>query len=403
MSFRVLVDRELPAVDVLFDARRLSGVLGGPLRVDHLRHKPGLSVIARTHDQDARVGWIASYHPREAVKLEKTVRRAERLGAKLSRVLIDDSTAHELVMGAIELDRRLYEPLSVLGYRSDWGGPEPVRVLNYNPLRRVVLALGEGDERVVCKVGVPSGADAALLRRLAADGVPVLEQVSPAGLPDSNMLRYFPWFGAYDLSTGRGGGTGQEHLDVRCGYEAGEALARLHAVHPPATLVARIDSVGAIVQGAVQETARRIPALASRLLHRVAGFLGEEPVGRCRCVLLHGDFSADQVLVDQHEVRLIDFDRCGLGPAESDLGSFAADELIRGLPGSGSVPVLDLPVTAALLAGYTDGHGSFSERRVRDWVALHVLRRLNEPFRACSPHWRESTAERMKLIEQLLV
>lgn len=396
----VLMDEELPAVDILFDADRLCDALGYPLRVDHLRHKPGLSVIARTYDQKTQTGWIASYHPREAVKLYKTIRRARQLGAELSRVRIEGTAAHELVVGPIELDRRLYEPLKTLGYSSG-RIPGPVRVLNYNPLRRIVLALGEGKNAVVCKVGTPSGADAALLGMLASEGVPVVEQVNPACFPISVTLRYFPWFGDRDLSVGRSEVNGGEGDDVRSGFEAGKALARLHTAQPPSNLHLNSDIVGPVIEVAIRETVRRMPALTEQL-HRIAGTLEARQLGRCRQILLHGDFSADQVLVDRHEIRLIDFDRCCLGPLESDLGSFAADELITGLPGSASVSIFDLPLTAALLNGYTSEHSTFSPRRMQDWAAVHSLRRLSEPFRACSPHWSKSTQTRVQAIENLL-
>ncbi|TSE14487.1 phosphotransferase [Arthrobacter sp. KBS0703] len=69
---------------------------------------------------------------------------------------------------------------------------------------------------------------------------------------------------------------------------------------------------------ALEEPARRVEAeLRARLLKDGAA---------SEYVLVHGDFSADQVLVGGSEVRLIDFDRARIGAAEADLGSFAAAE-----------------------------------------------------------------------------
>ena len=45
-------------------------------------------------------------------------------------------------------------------------------------------------------------------------------------------------------------------------------------------------------------------------------------------MLVHGDFSADQVLVNGAAVRIIDFDRVRTADPAMDLGSFAAVEEI---------------------------------------------------------------------------
>ncbi|PVE20101.1 hypothetical protein [Arthrobacter sp. Bz4] len=223
-------DPALPGLATFFDGDQLSELLGRPVRADRLRHKPGTSAVVRLREDDGGISWLATYAPHSAVKLEKVFSRAMASGLALENVALSDHPGHRLVTGPIELDHRLYKPLA----RFRRAGMDRlftdrlVKVLNYNPQRRVVFEVLHGEDRLVCKVGtaVPD-ADGQLLSQLAASGVPVLESVEPVGLPSSRHLQYLSWFGAGDLSTVEQDGAGA------ASYAAGVALALLHA-QPPA-------------------------------------------------------------------------------------------------------------------------------------------------------------------------
>ncbi|HEX2247789.1 MAG TPA: hypothetical protein VHH13_09595, partial [Arthrobacter sp.] len=55
-----VIDADLPALDAVMDPARLSALFGRPVSADHLRYKPGVSVVARIAGRDGPA-WIAGY------------------------------------------------------------------------------------------------------------------------------------------------------------------------------------------------------------------------------------------------------------------------------------------------------------------------------------------------------
>ncbi|MHA7278036.1 phosphotransferase [Arthrobacter sp. Hz1] len=391
------VDPALPGLVEFFGSDRLSDLLGRPAHVDRLRHKPGTSAVARLREDDGGIRWLATYSPAAAVKVEKAVDRASANGLKIERIAVPDHPDHNLVSGPIEVDHRLYKPLTP--FREAGMGrmftDRVVTVLNYNPQRRVVFELHDGGERLVCKVGTSKPhADGQLLAKLAANAVPVLEARKPAGLPGSRYVQYLPWFGSGDLSTVESGSA------EAASYAAGAALALLHA-QPPASGTHRWRAPAGSLLKLVEENSLLYPKLSGRLERLRAGL---EPLLRRpgRAALIHGDFSADQVLVEGSDIRLTDLERCTYGAGSSDLGSFAAVEILHSGPLATGTDVLSLPRTAAMLDGYSAGPSGATNSEVLAWTIFHLLSRLSDPFRSCSPTWRQDMAERLDLMEDIL-
>ncbi|NOJ60379.1 phosphotransferase [Arthrobacter sp. 260] len=405
------VDPALPGLAEFFDSDRLSELLGHPVWADRLRHKPGTSAVARLREAGGGIGWLATYSPDAAAKLEKTFSRAVGSGLEVHHVALPDYPEHSLVSGPIELDHRLYRPLRP--FREAGFGwifaDRAVEVLNYNPQRRVVFGLRHRGERLVCKLGAaPPHADGQLLAKLASSGVPVLETVDRSGLPTSSHVQYFSWFGSGDLST-----VGASHpypLEAAspgtaadagaASYAAGMALALLHQ-QPPAFESHRWRAPAGSLIDLVRETSSLLPGISDRLERLRAGL---EPLLRRpgRAALIHGDFSADQVLVDGSDIRLTDLERCTYGAGASDLGSFAAVEILHSMPLARGTDVLALPRTAAMLDGYSAGPTGATETEVLGWTVFHLLNRLSEPFRSCSPTWRQDMVNQLDLMEDIL-
>lgn len=172
--------------------------------------------------------------------------------------------------------------------------------------------------------------------------------------------------------------------------EAGAALAELHgqdarglptltADIQAARVRAAAEAVGAVSSG--------LAADADRLGRRVTAWMHDTPGPRGP---VHGDFSADQVLLTPAGAALIDLDEAALGDPAADLGSFAAglrrdvleglvtrawaDELIGGLV-DGHRDGLAPPRTAPR-ASLVDGH-----------TAAWLVRLAVEPFRRRQPEW----------------
>ena len=115
-----------------------------------------------------------------------------------------------------------------------------------------------------------------------------------------------------------------------------------------------------------------------------------------RCVPLHGDFSADQVIVNNGAVTLLDFDNARLGDPAVDLGSFSAqlewDTLTDKLP-----PGDASNLTAALLKGYgvpCPHHNLYT--------ASALFRLAPHPFRQRRPDWSVLTEALLARAEAML-
>lgn len=432
-----VVDPALPALDAVMDPERLSSLFGRPVAAGHLRYKPGVSVVARLSGSDG-LAWIAGYSRSQDSKLAKTFKRAERQGVQLESVELPEAPGHLVVSGPLALDAKLHRVLARTGLLSGRAGG--IDVLNYNPHRRLVAAFGQGDQRRVAKVTAGRArVHAEMLARLQDAGVPVLEQQSPEdnadarpdGAEDRHTV-YYPWFGDTDLQRlhrqeqeqgtpepvipeqGAPERGGPDALALAA--EAGRTLALLHAQPPwagpdaaqPPTAGqggtgtdAKVPAPGHIAMPGLQKlaanTGQLVPAAGERL-HHAADLLTVRLRRPGRAGFVHGDFSADQILVGSEGLRIIDLDRFGYGAVVSDLGCFAAVELLD--TGTGTL-------TAALLKGYQEGHGGMSgvgldADELNVWTACHLFSRILEPFRSCEPDWRQRILDRLAQIEGML-
>jgi aminoglycoside phosphotransferase (APT) family kinase protein len=128
---------------------------------------------------------------------------------------------------------------------------------------------------------------------------------------------------------------------------------------------------------------------AMKLAARLSVQLREQARHKSHC-LLHGDFSPDQVLVTDADVRIIDFDRAHSGVPEADIGSFAAVEEINSqTPGPHAVGG---PKTAHLIEGYVQAGGRFSPGNINAWAAFRLFTGSVDPFRDRAPGWATDAA-----------
>ncbi|MFC3299330.1 phosphotransferase family protein [Arthrobacter agilis] len=319
--------------------------------------------------------------------MDKTLARAARQGHHLE--VVELPGRHTLVAGPISLDMKLHDTLHAFnGYNAR--ALEPGAVLNYNPHRRVVFRIETAAGPVVCKAGPTNPAETAFLAELTARGVPVLQRMSPPDMPHTSTLRYYPWFGQGDLHQAAGR---RDHTAAGSAHSAGAALALLHA--QPAHLAPKRRS----------DPLDKLRSLSKRKLHltptnqtrlgRVQAALARRLSEGDRAVLVHGDFSADQVLVDSPGVLLADFDRCTVAPPAMDLGSFVAVDLLQARTSSREL-------RSDFLTGYEEAGGHVNEESLLAWTAVHLLDRLNEPFRSCSPFWQDETEERLEMLAALV-
>lgn len=386
-------DESLPCLPVVLDDGRLSEVLGEPVRVTRVRYKPGTSALVafcRTRDGKEEYGWALTTAGN--VKLH---RRAQKSALQGGGVLLVSPSRRQsdaiIAVGGIEDDWTLSQNLRWLEDRGLEGlgaGERPGRgllsgsakVLRYKPERRLVLLVQSPDAPIVIKTAaLPAPGNVERFhQRLQQQGVPVLPMLGDA---DSfgHGTSASPAWGDQDLAASN---------DPEAARRAGESLARLHGIRAEAE-----SGPGpgheALVERQLAATCAMVTALvpvlevsAAKVAARIHRRLEELTDGRTR-VLVHGDFSADQVLVSGAEVRLIDFDRAGTGAPESDLGSFAAVEEMSRWRGTSA----GRPRTGDLINGYVLAGGRFTPAATDTWAALRLFAGSVDPFRDRSPDW----------------
>lgn len=364
-----------PHLGVLLDADRLSAAVGRPVRATRLRPKPGVKHVAALVDRSTGVvvGWAQVLVGATRVKAEKARLVAAEVGLA-DRVRQRELPAGALlVWGPVETDPRLARALAGLDLSS-------ATLLRYNPLRRLVLRVGDAVVRVTAEPHRRRWTRA--VQALTGHGVPVLrpateEQARATGLRGSGRVSVWQWVEGHDLSHDATDGQ-QRH--------AGRLLARLHRVQVDA--VPDLERRGwAEVRAAAQATVAQLEEVAPDLGRAARAVLDELPSARGEGadVLLHGDFSLDQCLAGTDgEVVLGDLDRLCHGPAEVDLGSLWAVGLIE------SVDV----------RAVQEGYAAPAPHPV--WVAAALLTRVTEPWRAQSPGWAAEVQRRTALAASVL-
>lgn len=358
-AVRELIDSDpgVPGLKTLLDPASLSDAVGAPVEVRHLRYKPGTSLLlAYTTPSGAfwAGAWAGPDKPGSAERRSPAVRALPGVPWSAGGPARSDRVLTRAVG-----DAERHEP--------SWRLAEIVR---HNPGRRLVVRTGEEYAKTAPGRADAALRNAALLRRA---GAPTL---SPR-LVTAHTWATASW-GDGDLASS----PSPAHAAA-----AGRALARLHAV-PVAdidageTPDARARSAALALRIALPETARRADEIARRL-----------PSARRRTIV-HGDFSADQVLRGREgRVRLIDLDRLGAGDPALDLAGFAVEEFLR---------TGDLATTTALFAAYQAEGGVTTESEWRAWTPLCALERAIEPFRRWRRDWPAAVAARLDRAEDLL-
>jgi len=384
-------DPELPGLAVLLDTAAVSTLVGAAVRRDYLRYKPGTSCVlgGRVDLPDGSADLIVTaYGADSAIKLDKTVSDSPR-----GSVLYVDR-AQGVVAALASADRDLPFLAALAHERTrrralrrllpSWTGRSSVRIstLSYKPMRRWVGLLTAPDASpVVLRAYRPADAErsAAGVRELmhAVPRTPQLLGIDPQlGVLALTYLEGRPLDAL--LAEGRAGAGELEMV--------GRALAQLHGRGP--TLLPNRTAADdlAAVQTAAEHIAVLLPELAAQA-HELATDLCRRlvrlPVARS---VVHGDFSADQVVVDAAgHVALLDLDRTGTGDPATDLASLWTSATTGSVSEDGSA--IRQAMTSDLYSGYAQVRPLPPEESVRTHAAALLLRRVVEPFRLCRPDW----------------
>ena len=374
------IDPGLPQLEQLLDPEAMEAVLvrtlepGTDLHGVEIRrvvYKPGELVAVHYRvavggsEHDAVATSIAGVDLEDRVRRPRYADRARRINGRspAPSPLAYDREA-EAVVTWLPYDPRL-PALGEPGLARRLGLDEPAEpeLIGYKPRSRAVLRLGP---LVLKAYGSERHYDAALAGLKAAGGGPLRTADFAGALPELRL-------------------TAQQHLDGRLAGDAagvagraGALTARLQRADiapataaPPERLLEAARRKAAVIEAVLPELAPRLRALTDRL----AGAL---PTG-LPLLPAHGDFHADQLLICDGDVAVVDFDEMCVAPAALDLATYAAD-VVRGRAD-------DRERVDAVLEPLLDGYGARPD--ALDWhLAAAVLARSAHPFQRQVPGWR---------------
>lgn len=397
-------DRAIPGLSEVLSplglVRRLAPGWGAvDVRVVYLRYKPGTSLIAGialTDDDGATTfAQALALGPAALDKLEK-VRWAGDRDDVGRGALVDPDRG--VALTDVTADRHLPGVRRVLRRVDD-----AVTPLVYKPGRRWVARRDRtGEPPALVKVHQPDTFAGLLVRYEALHGLPVSRVTA---VHERRGTVTSPWVPGVPLD--RLTGPGVPDLWAR----AGSVLAGVHQQRPIGGLV-QVDRAEALAASvaAVRAVAPELAADALPAAARLRVGLSDTEVLR----VVHGDFSADQVIVrpdlatgagaavtepaaiDQPEVTVVDLDRVGLDDPVADLASWYG-----ALVASGAEPGDPREVLAPLLAGYLAAGGTADLERLHLHCAAAVLQRAAEPFRRHLADWPERVAHLVTVAKEL--
>jgi streptomycin 6-kinase len=280
--------------------------------------------------------------------------------------------------------------------RSDlWQGE--LRCLRYRPERRYVVELrAAGGARALLKSYTRKAYARGLRNALAFRSRGPLRLAELLGSSESLRLLAFEWLPGrllMDLCTA-------PEINRAAVSAAGAALAELHAQDPGGLDCWTREAEAADLVTVASELGCICPRLAGRageLARRLAARLAAAPAMRQP---LHGDFSANQVLVGRRATAIIDLDWACYGDPADDLGNFIAQAERYALDHELTVDRVE-SIREALLEGYTLGTNRQLPERIGLYTAVEVFRRTRFPFRAREPDWPQRTESLLERAEEL--
>ncbi|HHN78314.1 MAG TPA: aminoglycoside phosphotransferase family protein [Phycisphaerales bacterium] len=179
------------------------------------------------------------------------------------------------------------------------------------------------------------------------------------------------------------------------------ALAAMHRQRPRLSTMYSVSDYCRGVTGACQaldalgeELGRR----AARQWDLVREHITERP-WRPRAV--HGDFTADQVLILGNRTTILDFDRAGYGDAAMDLGAFSAGLINRAVTGEITIG-LAIETAARFVEAYRHENGPADPAGVRACTAGALLMTAPEPFRHRVEDWPAATVALLDSVDRVL-
>lgn len=384
-------DPGLPGLALLLDRPALEAGLGAPIAaLGSLRYKPGTSCTRAVRLADGRHLWLkALTRDRHGQVLARGQDLAPQ-GLRDRHVVAQSPAADRDIPGLKRLWPEQSRPAELARLLGDHPLSRAVlHPLSHRPTRRLVARLDAGGTRAFLKAYTRKAHAQALSGILLAATLGhgrVLAACAERGLIVSDWIDGRSLCPANDAA-----------LDPRAFRQAGAALATVHGARLRTPFQAtRFDAVRRL-RALAKDIGRLLPeqrARASDVAERLVAALASVPE---QYGLIHGDFSADQILVGTDDaITIIDWDRAAMGDQGSDLGSALArlevQRLWHDLPEAAAKTA-----TEALLAGYGDVRPLPASWSVQETAHLFLL--LGEAFRHQLPDWPARTCALLDRVE----
>ena len=410
-------DGALPGLPLLLDSKRLLTALRslpalqdvGAITVNYLRYKPGTSCVAglllTQADGSALPCFVKAFtlarfaqswqHPRRQRLIAAGDERAPLALPDWAIMLqypeYDFSLRYlnqlmDADMRAASLRDLL--PAGIDPYSVEW------RFLRYKPERRAVIKLScQGAPLAVLRIA--SNSEYGRILQGSAVGA-ALGHIELTGMDGHRRMLATRWLNGVSLAPEANAAPAPAEMSA-----AGAALAQLH--QSPFTLPAVRSRENDIQMlwwvfntfvAIYPAGAERFQAQARRIARHIAA-LDDQPV------LIHGDFSADQVVKGSDgTLRFIDWDRCTCGSALADLASFCARLEMQAIAGQ-IAPQQAAAAVNAFLAGY--GAQRLHDRRgLACYSAWALLCLASEPFRLRTADWPQQTEKLLARVAWLM-
>lgn len=395
-------DPALPGLPVLLDGAQVTALLRAPVRRDYLRYKPGTSCVlgGRVELPSGPAGVFVTVYAADGLgKIDKTVAEAPH-GAVLhvdrARGLVAAlATADRDLPFLAALSREKSRRRALAALLPDRPELEtaPLQTLSYKPMRRWVglLTPYDGPPVVLRSYRVEDAPRAADVVRELASGAPRTPRLLGLDPTLGSLAVEYVEGEPLDLLLAQG--------DVTAGQlaEVGQALAHLHARRLDG-LPARAGTDDATaVRAAAAQVAVLLPELAAQAQGLADDLCRRWPRLRVDPTTVHGDFSADQVVLGPDGVGLVDLDEAAAGEPAADLACAVGALHAAAVLGRGPRDVERW--TAALHGGYAERADLPTAARLELHLSAALLRRAVEPFRDCRPDWPAECAELLERAE----
>lgn len=413
----------LVGLDKAFDPEYIASSLSEHgIRIDdkdsvqayYIRHKPQTSTLIAyqfKHQNQEHSLYIRVHLPSAPEKIDKPLKRAQTKSSPLGPaairlhdlcgVIIIFPHDHELsalspIQSRLSQSAGRAEALAALSLPPG----DALTRLAYKPERRYVGRL-ESDTQ-------PSHVIKLYDRRTYQAFMDGAMQASRADLKfcqnalttcDRQRLVVYPWLDGQPLTDLMDG-------NLAILKDVAARLAEFHAAHQSPTLTCdpgslleqRIRGSVASIQEIAPELAEPSLEIAEQLIEPWHTLVSTAPG---KPTLIHGDFSADQVIISRDGPTFLDFDRSRFDLPVHDLGSFIARleyQAVLGQSGPSQAPL----ARQILISSYQSANPSQPIRGLELSVAAHLLFLVSEPFRRRQPQWCDQMRQLLDRIQALL-